>query len=300
LKKEPVEIAGLVASAAETARPLIDGRGHRFKIQLPQTPVLLEVDPLRITQALANLLNNAAKYTDPGGDIELAVRTVDHGVEITVTDSGIGLDGADLDRIFTMFSQVESALHRSQGGLGIGLALVKGLVELHGGSIRAESEGVGHGCKFIMRLPGLSLLEAATPRSPGVVVTPERNYRILVADDNVDAAETLAILLQMDGHEVRIADNGADAFALAGTFRPQVAFVDIGMPELNGYEVAQLVRQQPWGASVRLVALTGWGQDDNKRQAEEAGFDRHLTKPIDPSDLVPLLEQLLGDRPDAG
>ena len=186
-----------------------------------------------------------------------------------------------------MFSQVESALHRSQGGLGIGLALVKGLAELHGGSIRAESDGVGHGCRFIMRLPGFSLLKIGeSPRLPSAVATSERVYRILVADDNVDAAETLAILLQMDGHEVRTADNGADAFDLAGTFRPHVAFVDIGMPQLNGYEVAQLVRQQPWGESVRLVALTGWGQDDNKRQAHESGFDHHLTKPVDPSDLV--------------
>jgi PAS domain S-box-containing protein len=300
LKKEPVDLAGLVASAAETARPLIDGRGHRFKVQLPQKPVLLEADPLRITQALANLLNNAAKYTDPGGDIELSVRILDDSVEITVTDSGIGLARADLDRIFTMFSQVESALHRSQDGLGIGLALVKGLVELHGGSIRAESEGVGHGCRFIMRLPGLSLLKVGeSPRPPSVVATSERSYRILVADDNIDAAETLAILLQMDGHEVRTADNGADAFALAEIFRPHVAFIDIGMPQLNGYEVAQLVRQQPWGASIRLVALTGWGQDDNKRQAQESGFDRHLTKPVDPNDLVPLLQRLLDDRPEA-
>jgi CheY-like chemotaxis protein len=151
-----------------------------------------------------------------------------------------------------------------------------------------------------VRLPGLSLLKVGESPRPLSVAASERIYRILVADDNVDAAETLSILLQMDGHEVRTADNGADAFDLAGTFRPHMAFVDIGMPQLNGYEVAQLVRQQPWGESIRLVALTGWGQDDNKRQAQESGFDHHLTKPVDPNDLVALLQRLLADQPEAG
>ncbi|HEY2676221.1 MAG TPA: ATP-binding protein [Steroidobacteraceae bacterium] len=294
LKKEPVNIAAVVASAVETARPLIDSRHHHLRLDLPLDPVLLEVDPLRIAQVLANLLTNAAKYTDPGGDIILSVRPFDHTVEIAITDTGIGLDREDLHQVFTMFSQVDSALDRSQGGLGIGLALVKGLIQLHDGTVRAESEGAGRGCKFIVELPGLSFHDRDDRATvPTVTATVAHSLRILIADDNLDASESLAMLLQIDGHEVRTVSNGADAFLLTETFKPHVALIDIGMPRLNGYEVAQLVRREPWGTDVRLVALTGWGQDDNKRQALDSGFDHHLTKPIDPAQIGAILVNLL-------
>lgn len=295
LKKEPIELTKLIDSAFETARPLIETRRHRLTLSLPDAPVLLEVDPLRIAQVLANLLTNAAKYMDPGGDIVLAVRKRGNGVEISVKDTGIGLESADLEQVFTMFSQVSSALDRSQGGLGIGLALVRGLVTLHGGTIRAQSEGAGRGSEFIVELPGLVVPETQLS-APSMLVKSQKTWRILVADDNRDAADSLAMLFELSGHEIRIANNGAEAITIAEAFQPHAAFIDIGMPVLNGYEVARRIRQHSWGAGVRLVALTGWGQEENKRQAERSGFDRHVIKPVDPDQLDNLLHTLLEDQ----
>jgi PAS domain S-box-containing protein len=299
LKKEPVDVSRLVESAVETARPLIDSRNHRLIMELPHGPVLLNADPLRIAQVLANLLTNAAKYMDPGGEIRVAARAIGQDIEITVTDTGIGLEPGSLQSVFEMFSQVDSALERSQGGLGIGLALVKGLVKLHQGSVRAESQGVGQGSRFIVRLPGISfgaarvlqLEPAADAAEAEAAAAP--GYRILVADDNRDAAESLAMLLKMSGYEVRTAEDGEAALRTSEQFLPHAAFIDIGMPRLNGYEVAKRMRPEPWGAGIRLIALTGWGQDENKRQAFESGFDHHLTKPVDPTDLDRLLKELL-------
>jgi PAS domain S-box-containing protein len=293
LKRESVEVARLVDSAVETARPLIDRRGHRLLIDLPEDPLLLEVDPLRIAQVLANLLTNAAKYMDPGGEIRVTARAIDGAIEIAVDDTGIGLDQESLQSVFVMFSQVDSAIDRSEGGLGIGLALVKGLVELHGGTVHAESAGLGRGSRFILRLPGVSVRAPISARQSAAEAPANPGYRILVADDNRDAAESLAMLLEMSGHEVRTAEDGEAALAVTEQFLPHAAFIDIGMPRLNGYEVAKRVRREAWGASVRLIALTGWGQDDNKRQALESGFDHHLTKPVDPNQLDTLLERLL-------
>jgi PAS domain S-box-containing protein len=292
LRKEIVELRSIVESAVETVRPLIESRQHRFILDIPQASLPVDVDPLRLAQVLANLLTNAAKYMDPGGVIVLGARSVEHGIEVTVTDSGIGLERADLERVFMMFSQVDSALDRSQGGLGIGLALVKGLVELHGGTVRVESEGINRGCRFIVLLPGLAIRECAPTGTPATLVEPTARRRILVADDNCDAAQSLAMLFELSGHEVQTAFNGGDAIAAAESFRPHVAFIDIGMPVLNGYEVALHLRRQAWGSSIRLIALTGWGQDDNKRQAADSGFDRHVTKPVDPEILDTLLSDL--------
>jgi CheY-like chemotaxis protein len=292
LKKEPVDVASLINSAIETALPIIEARRHRITQQLPEVPLLLDADPARIAQVLANLLTNAAKYMDPGGTIAVEVGMIDQNVSISVIDEGIGLNREDLERVFTMFSQVDSALERSEGGLGIGLALVRGLVELHGGKVSARSEGLGRGSAFTILLPGLSLHEevkAAVTENP---VGAGWKRRILVADDNEDAAESLAMLLELSGHEVRIANDGAQALRLAEEFRPDAAFLDIGMPKMNGYLVAQHLRKTPWGGRMRLIALTGWGQEDNKRQAEESGFDHHVTKPVDPDQLEALIADL--------
>ncbi|HTC43721.1 MAG TPA: ATP-binding protein [Steroidobacteraceae bacterium] len=292
LKKEPVEVASLINSAIETALPIIEARRHKIIQRLPDAPLLLEADPARITQVLANLLTNAAKYMDAGGSISVEVGMVDQNVRICVIDQGIGLNREDLERVFMMFSQVDSALERSEGGLGIGLALVRGLVELHGGKVSARSEGPGRGSEFTIFLPGLSLTQELKPVPAESPVGAGSRRRILVADDNADAAESLAVLLELSGHEVRIANDGAQALQLAEEFRPDAAFLDIGMPKMNGYKVAQHLRKTPWGLRMRLIALTGWGQEDNKRQAEESGFDHHVTKPVDPDQLEQLIAEL--------
>ena len=294
LKLEDVEIGHVLEAALETARPLIDARGHQLHLNLLPHPLHVQGDFLRLAQAIANLLTNAAKYTDPGGRIVVSATAHRHGVEISVEDSGIGIDPADIDQVFTMFSQVDGALDRSQGGLGIGLALVKGLIELHGGTIRAQSAGIGRGARFSLHLPGGTPEVRVAP--PAVAPPPENRARrrILIADDNQDAAESLKLLFELDGHEVRTASDGAAALAEAETFLPDIAFLDIGMPNLNGYQVAEHIRQTNWGHPMRLIAVSGWGQEDNKRRAEGAGFDEHMTKPVDPARLEELLAKLEG------
>jgi len=251
-------------------------------------PVTLDADALRLSQVLSNLLTNAAKYTDPGGDIALSGRIEGGGLRLSIKDNGIGIPAESLDGIFTMFSQVESAATRSEGGLGIGLALVHGLVELHGGTVEAKSDGAGHGSEFIVRLPIVGS-EAAAAAVPDRRAAAGIGRRILVADDNQDAADSLAMMLEMEGHEVRVARDGRAALSVAQTFRPDTALLDIGMPLLNGYQVAQALRREPWAAGITLIALTGWGQESDRQKAIDAGFDRHLTKPIDPDTLESLM-----------
>jgi len=290
LKTARIRLNDVVDSAVEAARPLLDGKNHSFVVSLPAEALTLEADPLRLSQILSNLLTNAAKYTDPAGHIELSVHVLNGTVCLSVKDDGIGIPPESLQRIFEMFSQVETATVRSDGGLGIGLSLVKGLVELHGGTIEAKSEGPGHGSEFIVRLPlpASARVTTAVSHSDAPAAT-SAGRRVLVADDNKDAADTLAMLLEIAGHEVRVAHGGRAALLLAQTFRPDVALLDIGMPELNGYEVASALRREPWGPAIRLIALTGWGQDDDRQRAQDAGFDRHLTKPVDPEALEALL-----------
>ncbi|HXS26511.1 MAG TPA: PAS domain-containing protein [Steroidobacteraceae bacterium] len=292
IRKEPVALSTIIDTAVETARPLIDERRHTLAIELPARMPTVEADAVRLAQVLSNLLTNAAKYTDPGGRIELTARVETGSLSIRVRDTGIGLTRAELATVFEMFSQSQDAHSRSQGGLGIGLALVKGLVRLHGGSVSASSEGPGHGSEFAITLPldvagaeedkGGAHGAEETPRSPS-------GTKILVADDNQDAADSLAMLLRLAGHEVRVATNGRAALALANAFRPSAALLDIGMPKLNGYEVARALRSEPWGKNMRLIALTGWGQEEDKRQARAAGFDHHLTKPVGYEHLQELL-----------
>jgi CheY-like chemotaxis protein len=252
---------------------------------------MLNADPLRLSQVISNLLTNAAKYTDAGGSISLT-GNIDNGIlALSIKDSGIGIAAESLKGIFVMFSQVAGAAERSEGGLGIGLALVSGLVSLHGGTVEARSEGLGLGSEFIVMLP----IDASTVATLATdTASPEPiGRRILVADDNHDAADSLAMILEMSGHDVRVVHDGRAALSLAETFRPDAVLLDIGMPALNGYDVARALRQKPWGAGITLIALTGWGQDSDRQLAIDAGFDRHLTKPIDPD----ALQAILSDAP---
>jgi PAS domain S-box-containing protein len=293
LRLQPVDLGTIVDTAVEAARPLLTAKGHGLTIELPRQLPTFDADPVRLAQVLSNLLTNAAKYTDSPGRISLTARVEDGALHVAVKDNGIGVAPGVLPRIFEMSSQAQDPLGRAEGGLGIGLALVKGLVTLHGGSIEALSEGTGHGSEFVVTIP----CRASSTMQPPLISpnpAPERKTtvvgrKILVADDNQDAAHTLAMLLRLAGHEVRTAHGGEAALTLASTFAPEIALLDIGMPDLNGYEVAKRLRRTDCGADLRLIALTGWGQDEDKRRARDAGFDHHLTKPVDPQQLDALL-----------
>ncbi len=295
LRREMMELQTAAKLALESARPWFDEPGHELQVSLPAEPLFVEADPTRLSQILSNLLSNAAKYTDPGGRIWLTIERHGNEAIVSVRDSGIGVSAEHLPRLFDMFSQETSALERSQGGLGIGLALVKGFVEMHGGTVSARSAGPGKGTEFIVRLPAADLAEMAeevaedAPTNAAEPPAANGALRILVVDDNVDSADCLAMILRLTGHVVETAHDGLAALEAAETFRPQVVLLDIGMPKLNGYEVARRVRQEPWGKETKLIAMTGWGQDEDKRRALEAGFDHHLTKPVDSSALDKLL-----------
>jgi CheY-like chemotaxis protein len=273
----------------ETARPLIDERRHQLEIEVPEE-LQVNADPLRLAQVLSNLLTNAAKYTAPNGSIRVKVTQTD-ALLISVEDSGIGIASEDLPKIFGMFAQVRSAQEHAAGGLGIGLALAKGIVELHGGRIEAASAGVGKGSRFTVQLPNNM---AAATKAPAIAAVRGgnglSNKRILLADDNRDAAESLAILLRLEGHEVELAHDGDAALRSFAARRPDVALLDIGMPNANGYEVARRIRATPEGSGVLLIAITGWAQDADKLESRAAGFDHHLTKPIEPNTLIWMLE----------
>jgi PAS domain S-box-containing protein len=288
LKKQHITLNSVIDAAVEAARPLLDSKSHQLIVTLPAETVYLDADPLRLSQVVSNLLTNAAKYTDAGGHITLS-GYLDNGLlALAVKDDGIGIPAESLSGIFAMFSQVESAAMRSEGGLGIGLALVNGLTELHGGSIEVRSDGPGHGSEFVVKLPILTggVIPARQLDAPAAEVS---RSRILVADDNIDAADSLAMILELAGHDVRVAHNGRAALSVAHSFRPHTVLLDIGMPQLNGYEVARALRQEPWGAGITLIALTGWGQESDQLKAMDAGFDRHLTKPVDPETLERLM-----------
>jgi PAS domain S-box-containing protein len=288
LRRQPIALATVVRSAIESSRPSIEAAAHRLTVSLPPEPIFLDGDPTRLAQVFANLLSNAAKYTDPGGHIRLRAERDGREVVIRVTDNGIGIPAEHLPRLFEMFSQVESAQVRSQGGLGIGLSLVKGLAEMHGGTVTAHSEGPGRGSEFTVRLP----VTAARPVTATPADEPARRpstRRILVADDNRDAAESLAMLLRLAGHEVHVVHDGEQAVGTACWYRPDAVLLDIGMPKLNGHEACRRIRAVPGGKQTLLVAITGWGQPEDKRKALEAGFDEHLTKPVDLTRLSKLL-----------
>ena len=290
LRMQPTELAAVLESAVETARPMIDAKRHVLTVDVPCAPIQFTADPLRVAQVLSNLLTNAAKYTDPEGQIRITGRCERDDVVIRVTDSGIGISAATLPRVFNMFSQVHSTTDRSEGGLGIGLALAQGLIELHGGTIEANSAGLGCGSEFTVRLPlrvAAHATKHTTNTSAVAAVTLRR--RVLIADDNRDSAETLAALLRMEGHEVTSVHDGPVALSAFNEIKPEVVLLDIGMPGLTGYDVARKMRQSAAGLAARLIAITGWGQDVDKERAFAAGFDYHLTKPVDPHRLIELL-----------
>jgi signal transduction histidine kinase/ActR/RegA family two-component response regulator len=289
LRLEMTELDAVIGAAVETARPLIDAKRHVLSINTPPEPVRFVADPLRLAQVLSNLLTNAAKYSDPDGRITLTATHTPEAIAISVLDTGIGIPEHAQGQLFGMFSQVRAGTERSEGGLGIGLALAKGLVELHAGTIEARSEGLERGSEFIVRLPLRAAAAGRKERASGPIAAARAQRRVLVADDNYDAAESLAMLLRLDGHEVAAVHDGRDALSAFEALQPEVALLDIGMPGLNGYEVAREVRRSPGGQAVLLIAVTGWGQDSDKARALAAGFDHHFTKPVDPEQLSVLL-----------
>jgi two-component system CheB/CheR fusion protein len=282
LHPQQLLLADVVHGAVETSRPLIDQNHHHLEVSLPDEPLMLHADSVRLTQVLANLLNNAAKYTDQGGRIDLMARRVGTQVEITVRDNGIGIPPGHLPEVFDMFTQAHRAAGRGQGGLGIGLAMVRSLVQMHGGTVEAKSAGAGQGSEFIVRLPLAEAHDTAYAGSAtGAGSTPLAGQRILVVDDNQDAADTLAMLLEADGAQARAVYDGPAALAALPDLRPDVVLLDLGMPDMDGFEVARRIRADRDWTGVRIVALTGWGQESDRERTRGAGFDFHLTKPVD-------------------
>lgn len=298
LRKATVELYPLVQNAIDAARSTIDEHGHELVVTLPTDPILLDADATRVTQIFTNLLTNAARYTSDGGRIEFAARAKGSEVEISVSDTGIGIPADMLERIFDMFTQVDRPAERNEGGLGIGLMLVKRLSELHGGSVRAFSDGPGKGSKFTVLLPRVRKKIAPVPEAERLVAVPKK-LKILVADDMTDAAVTLAAMLKTLGNELQTANDGLEAVQLAEEFQPDVVLMDLSMPKVNGLEAARRIRKAPWGKRIKLIALTSWGQEADKQRTAAAGFDHHLVKPVAVAELQELLAQT-GPRARAG
>lgn len=294
LRRTTVELSALVTGAAQDLAATMETAGHTLRLSIAPPPVAVDGDPTRLSQVVLNLLTNAAKYTPEGGLIELQLACDGDMAVIRVSDNGIGIPAEALANIFNMFSQLEPALERSRGGLGIGLALVRGIVELHGGSIAADSAGPGKGSTFSVRLP-LSLATARPVEAAAPAGVLPAWVRVLVVDDNEDAAQMLAMALECSGCETRVAHSAAQALELVPVFAPAAALLDIGLPDMNGYELARRIRQLPTGAQAMLIATTGWGQQKDRERAFEAGFDHHITKPIDFELLQPLLQGLAAD-----
>jgi PAS domain S-box-containing protein len=291
LRKARVELASIVDQAVEAARPLCKSLDHELTVTVPPSPVYVDGDANRLAQVVGNLLNNACKFTDNGGRISLSVALEGEQAVIRVRDNGIGVAADDLSRLFDMFAQVDTSLERSRDGLGIGLTLVKTLVEMHGGSVAAHSDGPGRGAEFTVRLPvAAAPVEPASPAK--ATPQPQAARRVLIVDDNDDGAESLAMLLRFFGHETYKAHDGRQAIELAERHRPEVILLDIGLPQLNGYEVCRHIRREPWGGGIVIVALTGWGQEDDRNRSREAGFNAHIVKPVDHEALLKLLAAL--------
>lgn len=290
LRPQMTDLASIIAMATETARPLIEAKRHALRIEIEDGPARFAADPLRLAQVLSNLLNNAAKYTDPEGEIRVRASCSAETVTFCVSDNGIGIPPKAMQEVFAMFSQVKSSQDRSEGGLGIGLALAKGLVQLHQGTLDVHSEGTGRGSEFVVKLPCRILQRE--PATNAIESLPSVGRRVLIADDNRDAADSLAILLRMEGHTVTVVHDGKHAVETIESFRPEIAVLDIGMPELDGYEVARHIRQCVHGAQISLIAVTGWGQASDKARAAAAGFNHHFTKPIEIDALMRVLSSL--------
>ncbi|WP_395056622.1 ATP-binding protein [Polaromonas sp.] len=289
LRKERIELARVIERAVEASRPAIENAGHGLVIEVPPEAIYVDADLTRLTQVFSNLLNNAAKFTERGGRVQLAVQLMGAEAVVSVADNGIGIPTRMLSRVFEMFTQVDGNLERSQGGLGIGLSIVQQLVQMHGGAVEARSDGLGKGSEFVVRLPLALSLVGNKPADEAHPARPAASLRILVADDNFDSAKSLAMLLMLEGHQTRTAHDGQEALDVAALFKPDAILLDIGMPKLNGYEVCRRLRQLAWGKSIVVIALSGWGQDEDKRRSLEAGIDSHLVKPVDHAALQKLL-----------
>jgi signal transduction histidine kinase/ActR/RegA family two-component response regulator len=295
LRREPCRLVDVLETAIEAVRPLIDAKQHRLATRFVDAQ--LNADPARLSQVFANILNNAAKYTDPGGAIELVCRRLGDLVEVSVTDSGIGMEADKLPLVFDMFMQFDLSLERTYGGLGVGMALAQRLVEMHGGTIVAASDGPGRGSRFTVRLPlGFTAIDSVAPPRSAIDHAVSVPHRVLLVDDNRDFAESLATVLRFNGHTVQIAYDGESALAIAREFRPEVAFLDIGLPGLDGYALAQALRSEPVTSSALLVALTGWGQEKDRERTKAAGFDLHFVKPVDPASVAQVVETLRAGR----
>jgi signal transduction histidine kinase len=298
LKRERLEVDAAVADAIDMARPLIKQREHVLVVDVPRTGLEVDADRARLAQTIANLLTNAAKYTEPRGQITVTARRDGDGVVIAVRDTGIGISAEMLPMVFEMFVQERQALDRAQGGLGLGLSIVRGLVELHGGTVAARSEGLGRGSEFTIRLPAFARAAAGAAEQQAPSAAPgAHGHRILVVDDNEDAAAMLADLLECLGNTTRIAHHPYDALRLMSEFEPELALLDIGLPEMDGYELARRLRELPPARQLRLIALTGYGQDSDREQALAAGFDAHFVKPVAIEALEGLIKRLFGAAP---
>jgi len=294
LRTSRVELNSIVNRATAAARPLIEARRHRFSASLCEQPIWLNADPVRLEQVVVNLLNNAAKFTGEGGQMWLTVRLVEGQVEIRVKDTGVGIEPALLPRIFDLFTQSEKSLDRSQGGLGIGLALVRSLVEMHRGSVTAESEGLGTGSEFIVRLPVVHLpMEQEHQALPRAAEQAPPGSRVLVVDDNHDTADSVVLLLRLAGYEALAAYTGTSGLEMAYSYRPHVALLDIGLPEMDGFEMARRLRRDPKTKDVSLIAMTGYGEEHHQQASGDAGFTRHLVKPINPNQLLEFLAEII-------
>jgi signal transduction histidine kinase len=293
LRRERVELGPVIKHAVEAVRPLTQERQQELILKLPPEAIYLDADSTRLAQIVGNLLNNASKFTDKGGRIIIAAEEIGNEVTIRVADTGIGIAKDELHRIFDLFAQIDTSLERSQNGLGIGLTLVKTLSEMHGGNVAVDSAGLGRGSEFVVSLPVANKnSRPLTAQKSADRLPATQKHRILVVDDNRDAATSLAALLKIVGQETHIAFDGMEAVAAAELIRPEVVVMDIGLPKLNGYEAARQIRQQSWGAELVLIALTGWGQDEDRRKSTEAGFSGHLVKPVDVAALLKMISEL--------
>ena len=290
LRKERVDLAVVLRLAVETSGSLLRAGGQEFTTVVPDDPIHLDADPIRLAQAVSNCLNNAAKFTDRGGHIWLTAERAGGDAVITVRDTGVGISRAMLPHVFEMFTQGEQTRARTFGGLGIGLTLVKRLVEMHGGTVAAESTGLGTGSTFVLRLPAvLDSSHCPQPQAEGPAHMSPPSLRILVVDDNRDAADSLAMLLRATGNDIRTAYDGLDAVQVASEFRPEVVLLDIGLPKIDGHEVAQRIRKEPWGRQMCLIAVTGWSDETDRARSRASGFNHHLVKPLDTGHLAQLL-----------
>jgi two-component system, sensor histidine kinase len=296
LRAAPVMLQDVLASAIEAVRPLIDAKRHTLKVELRSEPIALEADPARLSQVFANILNNAAKYTDPGGTIRLRTETHPGNVTVRIEDTGIGIAEDKLADVFNMFAQVDESLERAHGGLGVGLALARRLVQMHGGTIHATSAGLGRGSQFIITLPVRQPVPTSDPQPEANGRSSVTPHRVLLVDDNRDFVSSMAALIELQGHTVRTAHDGREAEQVALSFQPQIAFLDLGLPLVNGYDLARRLRAQESTARAVLVAVSGWGQDKDRERAREAGFDLHLVKPVEVDQVLQMVGELAGMR----